>query len=663
MPDGWSAAAQALSRMGESIADTSSAFLKIDARQKADAAELEIAGRIEAFKRSLLSDPNHGTPGQQDGYMKRWQDEVSAIDQMIQEIDNPLARRAVQDTFGRLKASQTTAIYGLQFEQWGKGVVAQRGEMIRQRAETSGLPVQQLLEETAADLDFLVGSNLIDRATRDKELASWSQVIMEKDVTDRAKAAYAAGGLSEAKKAILSDEATYTAGGSPFRASDEVKQRATLAIERLDEIVNDEADTDMQAAWSRMVAAERYGTAPNGPILTVDFVQNWTTKEGLSPSAKTKEYWINRLSSFSNGKETGTGTKASDLADLWMGQAEKMAGALRRAKGGVLAADAAVSVVDPVTGKVIARGVNRDVLDALAKNPDFVAAMDASGKWDKWNALLDSLNKPAGAVDTIRDNLKKELAGKPGEAALLAEFDAFANGAGSSLVPEKLEAWVKEKITGKAYNVKLGQLVFGSFTGNRYKDGVDLFAQDIMDGKFDGLVVRDSQGRGKITNPLFAEAYNGALAEIQGGLARLGIQVGAPAISDSAAPWFEGKVADAKDLPKTRPATQAERTASPMSRYSSVPLADVLLKDPASIAYTLVPVTDKRDARILRDVAYPDGYHVRQTLETDGKTSRWVDVVPALTGKGGYWVYADPEVMDEIKKAQAKPEYFGVPVP
>lgn len=656
MSDGWSAAAQSLGRMGGTLVESALTINEIDARQKSDAAELEIASRIEAFKRGLLSDPDHGTPGQQDGYMAKWKDEVAGIDEMIQGIDNPLARRAVQSSFSRIAANQTTAVYSLQHQAWGKATVAQRLDMIRQRAETSGLPVQDQLNLAAEDLDFLVGSNLLDRYERDKQLSDWSQVIMERDLSARAKAAYALGGLPAAKKLLLDDSEIYTAGGSPYRASDTVKASAVATIEALDAIVNDEADADMETAWARMVAAERYGTNPQGPILTVDYVQGWRTKDGYAPDAKTKEYWIARLESFSNGKDSGSGTAAAQTAKLWIGQAEKVVGALRRTKGGVLAADAAVQVVNPVTGKLIARGINRDVLSALGKNPEFVQAMDASGAWNEWNALLDSLDKPMGAGETLRKEIEKKLEGKPGKAALLAEFDAYVSGAGAEASPEKLQAFVNEKITGKAYDVQVGQLFDGSWTGNRYKDGVDLFAQDLMDGRFADLVVRDETGRGKITNPLYAPAYNRALADVQSGLARLGIPTTAPAILDGGNPWFVGNPKDVKDAPKERQATDAEKRAL---RGDPEAAGAVPLGQPAGVAYSLVPVTNNRDARYFRDLTYQDGYHARQVYEVVQGKGLWVDVVPAATGKGGYWTYADPAIIEQLMKGQQGPAYQG----
>jgi len=651
MADGWSAAAQALGRMGEVLQNSAFTLNELDAKQKADAAELQIASRIEAFKRGLLSDPDCGTPGQNDGYMAKWQDEVAGINEMIQGIDNPLARKAVQNSFGQLSATQTSAVYQLQYDKWGENARAQRLDMIRTMVETSGMPVDQLLDSTAENLDFLVGANLMDRYDRDKLMAEWSQIITERDLTARAKQAYTAGGLPAAQKLILDDDAIYTAGGTPYRAGDATKSAALKALEDLDTVVNAEANTDFEAAWARMVSAERYGTAPGGPVLSVSYIQNFTTKDGLAPGAKLKEYWLGRLESYYNGKDTGSGTSAAASARLWLGQAEKVVGALRRTKGGVLAGSAGVSVVNPMTGKVITSGVDRSVLDALGKDPEFVRAMDAAGTWNDWNTLLDSIDKPMGAGDTEFDRAKKALEGKPLGSQLLEELRSALNGPLANSTPDQIRAFVDEKILGKAYDVKIGQLFDSSWTGNRYKDGVDLFARDLVDGMFDGLVIRDEQGRGKITNPLYAPAYNKAIAEVQGGLAQLGIKTTAPAITDTGAPWFEGSVRDLKDAPATRPPTKDEQELARRDRSAPKTFP---IGAPQSVAYSLVPVTADRDARYLRDIVYAGNYHVLQTYEViDGK-GQWVDVFQAATGKGGYYQYRDMGMAEKVRKAGQK---------
>lgn len=734
---------QALQGFGQTLVQSALTLNEIDAKQQADQAELAIAGQIEEFKRSLLSDPNHGTPGQNDGYMKRWNDKIAEIrSSTLSKVTNPLAQRQISNSLESMAQSQASSIYSLQYQAWGKDTVAGRQQMIKQRAETSGLGVQEQLDLAAQDLDFCVQANLIDKATRDEQMANWSQVIMRKSLVDQAKAAYKGGGTAAAQKLILGDatayvpskateayhaalssiqgkadtevrdaQAEYNAAvqeiadaraekaqtqampGSmeqeaaeeldlakqeqaaaakrdarvqaallgqkgesdaalasykqeqtewgPYIAGDKVKAAAIQDIADLDAVVEAEAGADFEAAWANSVGYVRGGAKP-GAVLSVDMIQNYKTADGFSPSAKTKEYWIARLASLSNGKATGDGSEQARIAKLYLGQAEKIAGALSQAKNGVLSNNAAVAAYSP-SGKLIVQGVNRDVLVALGKDKGFCAAMDAAGTWGDFYKLLDSVDHPSG--DTTGQAavayLKKRLEGKPGLTAALAGLAEYQKGAGQSASIAQVQEFIDKKLLGPAYKVAVEQLFDVAWTGNQYNGSIDQFARDCQDGQFSDLVVVDAQGRGAITNPNYAPNYNRAMGQIQAALQRQGLKT-EPLVTGDGTPAFIGRAKDLKDvdLPAVNIGlTPAEKRAGKKAT-------------PTDVVYMVSPVSQNRDARIIRDLTYGDNFHALQSYEIIGGKGQWIDVYLQQGGKGGYYQYKNPEDFSKMLENQ-----------
>ena len=673
--------------------------------------------------------------------MKRWNDEIADIrSSTLAGITNPLAQRQVTNSLESMAQSQASAIYSLQYQSWGKDTIAGRQQMIKQRAETSGLGVQEQLDLAAQDLDFLVNTNLMDKGTRDEQMASWSQVIMRKSLVDQAKDAYKTGGTAAAQKLILGDTTNYVPAkateayhatltgiqgkadaevqaaqaeynaeakeiedyraekaqaqampGSvdqeaaeeldlakqqeaaaakrdariqaallgqkgesdqalasykqeqtewgPYIAGDKVKAAAIQDIADLDAIVEDQANTEFQAAWANAVGYVR-GGSKSGQVLSVDYIQNYKTPDGFAPSAKVKEYWISRLASMSNGKGTGDGTESSRIAKLYLGQAEKIAGALKQAKNGVLPNNAAVAAYSP-SGKLLVQGVNRDVLVALGKDKGFAAAMDAAGTWGDFYKLLDSVDHPSGddTGNAMVSYLKEKLKGKPGLTQALASLAEYEKGAGQSASIQQKQEFIDKKILGAAYKVSVDKLFDSSWTGQAYNDPIDRFANDCQDGEFADIVVVDAQGRGAITNPNYAPNYNRAAGQVQGALSRLGYKTDM-LVMDNGQPAFMGEPKDIKDVdlpPVNVGLTPAEKRAGKKAT-------------PEAVAYMLAPVTQNRDARLIRDLTYGDNFHVLQSYEVFNGKGQWVDVYLQQHGKGGYYQHKDPADFDKMSE-------------
>lgn len=219
-----------LARFAASLGNLGQTIYDVDAENEAREANLSIATDIEKFKESLWQDPDYGTPGQNDGYAKKWNDFLEGTKQnpglksrILGSMTNEKAKEKVSYFIDQTAIQQQSEVEELQFKRWAEGTVAKAVKRANEILDKGGIPVQTKLDAAHSEYDYLRGHNLITQEQYQNYMDAASQVAIRRDLTERAKTAYLADGLAAALRVIAEDQTSYSAGGGTFFAGDQVK--------------------------------------------------------------------------------------------------------------------------------------------------------------------------------------------------------------------------------------------------------------------------------------------------------------------------------------------------------------------------------------------------------------------------------------------------------
>jgi hypothetical protein len=243
MSDAVRALTQQMDQAGNAMVGFATTVNQIEAKREFDAAQLQVAGQIEAFKESLWKDPDHGVPGQDDGYIKKWNDFLNGNGRENQgltgtslaAVKNPLAREQLSNFIKDTAISQRGEVARIQFQGWAKDTVASADKNVTEMINSGALgSADEILAYAADQYGHLKASNLIDESQYSTAMNETAQLAIRKDLLNRVKTEYREKGLGAAEIALSNDSKAYSAGGLKFVASDKVKDQVTGDLARYD---------------------------------------------------------------------------------------------------------------------------------------------------------------------------------------------------------------------------------------------------------------------------------------------------------------------------------------------------------------------------------------------------------------------------------------------
>lgn len=366
MSDSADYLARRLQQFGGSVQNLTGSLFKVDARNKFETESLAVAQAIEDFNEGLMNDPNFGTPsiitnpetgevGPRDGYLEKWDEFKKTIDERIQAVANPEAKRELERYWGQAALDQEAKLETRQFEAWAANTEAETGKRVLDRIETGAYTPQEQLDMAVEDLQYLRDNNIIDTARYEERMALYSQAIIQKNLENEARAVYEKEGLTEALRYIDGADETYSAGGGMYHAGDQVKDMVKASVGEFHEIIQTEENSRMEKAYANMYLAFE-GKKPEGPTLSAAMIQ------GSKLDFDSQMYWLDRLDGMNRGAQGSATVK--NHAGLMMNWITYLANKLR-ASGGTINGGATITIGTDLNGKPIKVPGTWDGLEAL----------------------------------------------------------------------------------------------------------------------------------------------------------------------------------------------------------------------------------------------------------------------------------------------------------
>ena len=388
MPTAGEYLGQQIARAGNELSGLGVAVYKVDAENKYLEKTNEIAKSIEEFKQTLWQDPDSGTPGEDDGYVKKWNEFSQNIEKEIGKTKNPLARQKTEQYWQQAKLEQSGEIARQQFTSWAGKTKAATGKRILEMIETSGLDEQTKLDTANSELLFLKEHNLVSDDEYNTSLANYSQAILRKGMNEKAKAIYETEGLAAAQKFIMSDTSTYAVGTSTFTAGDQVKNLVQQDLKGYDAAIQDERWSLMQSRFGNiMLNASGKELVGDGQILTFENIQ-----KDPQLNAEGKLFWEGQLRGYWASVNSGEKSNADAIAienriQFAVGEYQR---ALAKGAGGKTMLNLGVGP----DGKEIAIPATKEgIRQYYSDNIGILTGY--AGSIGRMNPLIDSLDKVA----------------------------------------------------------------------------------------------------------------------------------------------------------------------------------------------------------------------------------------------------------------------------
>jgi len=637
------ALARQLQSFGGSIQDLGKTVYTVDARRKADEAQLLIADRIEEWKTQRLTDPDYGqitidpftkTPTFSGGYTEKWDALEQDIKQnLVETIDNPLAKEEVDNYFRQLATSQKGAVQALQFEKWGAATVT---SYLKQNEDFDDkpVPVQTKLDHARENIAFLTENNLMDPEQARKYLETHSQVVIKKDLLARSKDALKTGELAAAERLIAEDTTSYTSGTGHLRRGDQVKDEVLSQVRILYNAIQDEADAKAQQIFYDFQKRypERGVVDTTDLAATAETFQTLRTDDGFLLNAPRRQSWIDRLYSRMNGMATGSGTELEARGQYVLGLVARLTSGIELGRG-----NSKIIVPDPkdIT-KTIEQPISIATFEALESEQWVIDALNTiPGAWDKMAGYRERVYKPKSdafpVLKSMDDDWNKWL-DKQGadKAAFSEEYQALKASELDSGKVTQAQFWeiVQKNIMGPAFKNDIRRMI--SWDPAKI-DNFDEFIGQMFDGEFANAFRRSGPGQGDrwegaVMNPKYAPLLPN-LEAIEKNLEGMGIDIGKPWIDTQGKAWYPGQPSEIKDAKKGA----------------------------VAVSYAVFPFAEGNDraGTRFRDIEYPKNVHVKQMLINDGEKDVWMDVLAPNEGENKYSDrYTLPQ--DEYKKLLEK---------
>lgn len=255
------ALAQAINQFGQSFQQMGETIYKVEADNEFRNQSLAIADGIEKFNTSLLTDPDHGTPGANEGYMKKWEDYKKSIDTQIQQVKNPLAKKSLEGYVTQVATKQHEAIYSMQFDRWSQQMVVDGEKRISAIMAQAGMPVEVKMFAVTEELDSLQAKNLIQPGKRAEIQTKYLKQIASDEFIKKTQSIIMTSGSAAAREYIL------TAGFESYKIGDEFVSVDTGDIEKALSYVRirgtDLGDKEFTIAYDKLLAGTFTETEKN----------------------------------------------------------------------------------------------------------------------------------------------------------------------------------------------------------------------------------------------------------------------------------------------------------------------------------------------------------------------------------------------------------------
>ena len=202
MSAGGKALAESLGQFGGSVQELGKSLFSIEADNIYRVQSLNILNKIKNFNATLDTDPDHGTPGQNDGYMKKWNEYELSLRKDISQIPNPLAKKNLESFLGEASVKQQENVQAKQLEGWHttqKTYLAQ--ELDTLKADNT-LTTDQKLEAVTGAINDYKQKTIIDDAEGYNLSKAYTQDIIKDDYVKGALSAYSSGGFAAYKQYV-----------------------------------------------------------------------------------------------------------------------------------------------------------------------------------------------------------------------------------------------------------------------------------------------------------------------------------------------------------------------------------------------------------------------------------------------------------------------------
>jgi len=469
----------ALQGFGNSVQGLGETIYVADADRKYNEEALAIAQDIDAFTKGLYTDPDHGVPGStvtdEAGYMGKWDEFSKQIQERVDKVANPLAKKNLGEYWGQAALEQKSRVFDVQYKSWASDTVSAEERIILETIRTGGARGQDAFEFAERRLTTLRDRNLISDEELQTRMASLSQVIIRKGLTDEAKAIHAEKGLAAALKFIADDVLEYTGAMRTFMAGDEVKALVESDIKAYHALEQDEIDSEVEKMWSYYTLSEdaKKGITP----LTHDIIEDTKLDQDR------KVYWHDRLFGFERG-DKGSQTDLSIARNI-IGTLEYMKYA--RQSAGATGSTPFVKFFNPVTGKYSTHEASPEGAEKMVQ--DYAAALAGAGQMGQATGILMDIKNPNNgaygiAIDTI--SAIKDPGMKIRAMEYINNQQALYPDASKDDVLKFLEIAKSEKM--------VSELVRGRFNSpTTFSQDEDRIAQGLQDGDFQFHIGGDPQ--------------------------------------------------------------------------------------------------------------------------------------------------------------------------
>ena len=426
-----------LEKFGQSVQGIGQTIAGVDAESRYKDTAFDIATKTDKFMQSLLTNPDHGTPGAVDtegsGYIGQWEQFNAEVSEQIEAEANPFARKKLRDYWSQAQLEGRAAVEKSQFEAWRDDTVAGAGRRIINMIKTGGARGQEAFDYAQQELDDLRDQNLITESQYQESMASYSQSIIRAGLLEQAKGAYQEKGLEAALLLIANDAETYLAGGQSYTAGDEVKALVESDLKAYHGVIQDEIFTGMEQQFAQYYLPKEQRSPGVVPLTHLAIEQS-------KADADKKLYWHAQLSGYLSATAGSADTKT---------QAYSVENAIALAcdaykRGGTLGGQPFVTLYNQATGEdeqypiYSIEGIRKMLTD------NFGAIQGVSGMASKCLGYIEDAERgDYGPWKSVYDAVAK-IKDLGLQAQYRAYFDNLRAQQGTNITPQQLAPLISE---------------------------------------------------------------------------------------------------------------------------------------------------------------------------------------------------------------------------
>jgi hypothetical protein len=477
---------EGLSRVGSAMGNAAISIYDADARRQTSDSMILLAEQTEAWKRSLIGDPDYGAPTGMDGsagdsakssgWMKKWEDQQAVIEMnVIEGITNPKAKKAVQAQWRDMVASQTTAVQRLQFDRWSVDMT-DKTVAYAQKIVDQGMPVEDAVRVASTEFDVLVGAGIWNATDREKAISAMVQTGASNELYNAYKEIAKTKGKEAAELAVAESSKSYTVNGVAHTVGAAAKESALKRGAAFDTAFQGE----MMKGFQDQYEAARMKGEDGGKFRTALIGQVY--KSGLNLA--NTDYWERKLS-FDADKEANKGAAHLDGLKKEWGVIASGLGSHISSMSGTSGTLGSFVYYVPGTGEEKSVVLDKPGLDAFLKTMGPYLQNELIPLREKIEKMFAAVASPPNAWDDLNARVAEGVKGtgkwkisSADAQRMYSWIESAQAGGGSTWDREKIEAeftrtqvdtmWQKtidETMLAKTYATNLSALVQAANTG------------------------------------------------------------------------------------------------------------------------------------------------------------------------------------------------------